>query len=48
MRLDQSVTGNVLKHDFIAMFAVVEDEVKMFTWSFCRSKYGRRALAFLL
>jgi len=45
--------GHVLKYALIAGFVVVvvvvvDDEVEVITWPFCRAKYGRIALTFLL
>jgi len=48
MRQDLTILGHVLKYAFITMFFVVDDEVKVVTWPFCRAKCGRKALIFLL
>jgi len=39
MRQDQTIPGLVLEHTLIAMFVVVEDEIEVVAWSFCRTKY---------
>jgi len=48
MRQEQTLLGHVLKYALIAIFFVVDDEAEVVTWPFCRAKYGRKALTFLL
>jgi len=44
MRQDQTILGHVLKYALFATYFVVDDEVEVVTWTFCRSKYCRKAL----
>jgi len=43
MRRDQTILGHVIKHALIAIYVVVEDEIQVVTWPFCRAKYARKA-----
>jgi len=46
MRQYQTILGHVLEDAVIAIFVIVEDEVEVVMWSFCRVKYERSALTF--